>query len=262
MSSVTKSLRVAAAQIDVCADMESNLGHIRETMKRCADDAVELVVFPEAALTGYSPLIGKERDVSEWLKIEEALGGIAALARELGVWVVVGFEVWDEDAWVNRLYAYSDAGEVAAMYDKVHLTSSDTNYYRAGTRNTVFELKGVVIGLQICYDARFPEGYRALLDQGAQVIVQGFYGAGDSTWKVPVLAAHLRSRAAENGCFIVSANVSGPLQIVVSYIIDPLGLVLAQANQDCVEVITADLDFKRIDDSEIRRDFLGRFQHI
>jgi predicted amidohydrolase len=78
---------------------------------------------------------------------------------------------------------------------------------------------------------------------------------------VPVLAAHLRSRAAENGCFIVSANVSGPLQIVVSYIIDPLGLVLAQANQDCVEVITADLDLKRIGDSEIRRDFLGRFRN-
>ncbi len=51
------------------------------------------------------------------------------------------------------------------------------------------------------------------------------------------------------------------MQIDVSYIIDTVGLVLAQANQDCVEVITADLDLKRIGDSEIRRDFLGRFRN-
>ena len=98
------------------------------------------------------------------------------------------------------------------------------------------------------------------LDQGAQVIFQGFYGAGGNTWKVPVLEAHLRSRAAESGCFVVGCNVSGPLQIVVSQIIDPLGLVLARANQDCEEIIKAELDLGRLDDSEIRDDFLERFR--
>ena len=256
----TSRMRVAAAQIHVTDQLGENLDTISQTMRRCAADGVEAVLFPETALTGYSPVIGHGRDASEWPAVQEGLGAVAQLARELGIWVVLGTEAWDKGAWVNRLYAYSDAGQVAGTYDKVHLTNSDTCFYRAGTRNTLFEMKGVTIGLQICYDARFPEGYRSLLHQGAKVIMQGFYGAGSNTWKVPVLGAHLRSRAAESGCFVIAANVAGPLQIVVSQIVDPLGLVLAQANQDREEVITADLDLSRLGDSEVRRDYLERFR--
>jgi predicted amidohydrolase len=175
------------------------------------------------------------------------------------VWTVVGSEAWDGGVWRNRLYAFSAAGDTVAVYDKVHLTNGDTKYYAPGNQQVTFDLDGIIVGLQICYDARFPEGYRALLAQGAQVIVQGFYGAGGDTWKVPVLGAHLRSRAAESGCFVVAANVAGPLQIVTSQIIDPLGLMLAEANQDREELISAEIDLARIADSEIRRDYHERF---
>lgn len=262
MGNGSRRLRVAAAQIEITDQIEANLRRILETMRQCAADGIEIVLFPETALSGYSPTIGHGRDTSEWSVLQEGLETVAHLAQELEIWVALGSEAWDGDAWVNRLYTYSDAGQVVATYDKVHLTKGDTYYYKPGTGNTVFGMKGVTIGLQICYDARFPEGYRSLLHQGAEVILQGFYGAGSSTWKVPVLGAHLRSRAAESGCFVVVANVYGPLQIVVSQIVDPLGLVLAQANQDCQEVITADLDLGRIADSEVRRDYLERFRDV
>lgn len=254
-----RTLDVAAAQIRITAEVEENLTHILETMRHCAAEGVEAVVFPETALTGYSPNIGHGRKPTEWPRIEEGLDAISRLARELGLWVVVGSEAWEDGSWVNRLYVYSEGGELTATYDKVHLTNDDTRYYRPGARNVLLELKGIKVGLQICYDVRFPEGYRDLLAQGAEIIMQGFYGAGKDTWKVPVLAAHLRARAAENGCFVVAANVAGPLQIVVSQIIDPLGLVLAQANQDREEIIKARLDLDRIAESEIRRDYLTRF---
>ncbi|MBM3187354.1 MAG: carbon-nitrogen hydrolase family protein [Chloroflexi bacterium] len=254
------TLRVAAAQIAVNDDMEANLGRILDAMRRTASRGAEVVVFPETALTGYSPAIGHGREPSEWPAIREGLRRIAERARALDLWTVVGTEVWEEGAWWNREYVYSADGEEVATYDKMHLMDADTRYYSPGARDTLFEIKGITIGLQICYDARFPEGYRSLLHRGAQVILQGFYGAGGATWKVPVLAAHLRSRAAECGCFVVAANVSGPLQIVVSQIIDPLGLILAQANQDCEELIYADLDMARIQESEIRRDYLARFR--
>ena len=86
-------------------------------------------------------------------------------------------------------------------------------------------------------------------------------GAADPVAFKPGSAAlTLRSRAAESGCFVVAANVAGPLQIVVSQIIDPLGLVLAQANQDCDEIVTAELDLNRVAASEIRKDYMQRFR--
>jgi len=254
-------LRVAVAQIKIGEQIGENLAKILETMRRAAADEVELAVFPETALTGYSPSIGHGRDAAEWPLIQEGLEAIAALASELGIWVTVGTEAWDGDAWLNRLQVYSDQGEAVASYDKVHLTPDDTDYYKPGTHHTTFEMNGIRIGLQICYDVRFPEGYRSLLAQGAEVILQGFYAAGPDTWKLPVMGSHLRSRAAENGCFLIAANVAGPLQFVHSQIVDPAGLLLRQANQDREELLTADLDLAQVGESFVRQDCLTRFRN-
>jgi len=253
------TLRAAAAQIAIGPDLTANTRTIVEVINACAQQGLDLCVLPETAVTGYSPAIGQARPAADWPSVRAALDEIAGAAARGNLGVVVGAEAWDAGAWVNRLYAFGRQGQTLAVYDKVHLTQEDVAYYRPGERHPVFSFDGVVCGLQICYDARFPEGYRALLAQGAQVILQGFYGAGSGTWKAPVLSAHLRSRAAENGCFVVSANVAGPLQIVVTQIVDPLGLVLASANHDRVETIVAQLDLARIADSEIRADWLGRF---
>ncbi len=260
MTTAQNTLRVAAVQMPVNDQVEENLEHVLRAMRRCAEDRVELAVFPETALTGYSPSIGHGRDPEDWPTVQQALERVAEAAKEMGLWVALGTEAWQDDHWRNRLCIYGPDGEEITHYDKVHLMDADTRFYEPGDRYPVFLLGDIVVGLQICYDARFPEGYRALLHQGAQVIVQGFYGAGGDTWKVPVLAAHLRSRAAESGCFVVAANVAAPLQIMVSQIVDPLGLLLAQANQDHAEIITADLDLQRVDQSEIRRNYWTRFE--
>jgi predicted amidohydrolase len=260
MTPDARGLYVGAAQIPISDSVTNNLTQILDAMARGAAQGLELLVCPETAVTGYSPAIGRGRGPDEWPAIEEALGRIAADAARLGLWVAVGTEAWTGEHWANRLVVYSDLGEEAAAYDKVHLTRGDAAYYLPGERPALFTLRGVRVGLQICYDVRFPEGYRALLEGGAEVILQGFYGAGGDTWKVPVLGAHLRSRAAESGCFVVAANVAGPLQIVVSQIVDPRGLVLAQANQDCSEIVTAELDLNRVGASEIRQDYFQRFR--
>lgn len=260
MADGRRQLAVAAAQITLGASIDDNLERILRAMDEGARAGARVVVLPETALSGYSPAIRRGRDAAEWPALQRGLDAIARRGAERGLWTVVGSEAWDGAAWVNRLYAFSPEGGVAAAYDKVHLMGTETPYYRPGTvAPVVFDLDGVRAGLQICYDARFPEGYRQLLAQGVEVVLQGFYGAGGDTWKVPVLEAHLRSRAAETGCFIVAANVAGPLQIVVSQIVDPIGLLLARANQDREEIITATLDLRCVADSEIRRDYLTRY---
>lgn len=251
---------VAAAQIPIGSDIDANVICIFRAMEECVRQGATVLVCPETAVSGYSPVIGRGREPHEWPMIEDGLQAIAKRARDLQLWVAVGSEAWDAGRWWNRFYVYSPDGQLVVFYDKVHLTGDDTHYYTAGSSYPVFRINGTTVGLQICYDARFPEGYRALLHQGAEVILQGFYGAGSGTWKVPVLGAHLRSRAAESGCFVVASNVSNPLQIVTSQIVDPLGLVLAQANQDCEEVVSATLRLQRVEESEIRKDYFTRFE--
>jgi deaminated glutathione amidase len=254
-------LRVAAAQIAVCDSPARNLETILRVLECEAARGIEVVVFPEAALSGYSPALRQARRAEEWPAIQAALQAVAGAASEQGLWVALGCDAWEDSveydgAWLNRTFVFSPDGELAAQYDKVHLTADDKRCYRPGERDVAFELNGVSVGLQTCYDVRFPEGYRALLDRGARVVLQGFNAAGSGTWKVPVLAAHLRSRAAENGMFLVAANCAGPLQMVVSQIIDPDGLVLAQANPDHEEIIEAELDLAHVPALDIRGDYI------
>lgn len=255
-----RTLRLAVAQIPITADIGANVVTICDAIARAAACGADLTVFPETAISGYSPAIGHGRRADEWPAIKNAIATVQEAARTANMGVVVGTDAWDEDAWVNRVYALGKDGSLLQTYDKVHLMRADTLYYRAGVANTLFEFEGVCCGLQICYDARFPEGYRDLLHQGAEIILQGFYGAGSGLWKIPVLDGHLRSRAAESGCFLAVANVSGPGQIVVSQIVDPMGLLLAACEHDVPGIAYADVDLMRVQQSEIRADYFERFQ--
>lgn len=259
-------LRVAAAQVMVSNVLADNLTGILGVLEREARRGVDLVVFPEAALSGYGVYLGAVRVPEEWPALQAALLSVAEAARRLRLWVALGCDAWLEDAapvggWANRAFVFNDDGELAAQYDKVHLTGDDERCYRPGRRDVSFDLRGVRVGLQICYDVRFPEGCRALLEQGVRVVLHPFCAAGSGTWKAPVLAAHLRSRAAENGVYVVAANAAGPLQMVVSQIIDPDGLVLAAANQDLVEVIEADLNLDHVQHLGIRDDYLAKYRY-
>jgi predicted amidohydrolase len=260
MSASSSPLRVATAQIPVGADLVANLAAILEAMNVASAAGAALIVCPEAALTGYAPAIGRTRAAGEWPAVQAALAAVAQRAGVLGLWAAVGADYWGGDAWRNSCWLFDAAGGLAARYDKVHLFPPDRPYYRGGeTPAPVVNVHGAAVGLQICYDLRFPEGYRGLLHGGAQVVVQGFYGLG-AAWKRPVMAGHLRSRAAENGCFMVAANVAGAGGIVTSQIVDPLGEVLAEAEPDAPALVVADLDLARVAASEIRRDYLDWFR--
>ena len=117
----------------------------------------------------------------------------------------------------------------------------------------VFELDGVRIGIQICYDRKFPEGSRALAVQGAEVlfmpICAATYGETklrDHTWDLP-----LRARAYENGTFVVAVNRAGDedgrRHMGRSMVISPIGAeILCQAGEDEPELLVTTLDLDEV----------------
>jgi predicted amidohydrolase len=235
-SRTVSSLRVALVQQASGLEPEAN----RASLDRLAPRDADLIVFPEA----FSRDFGEAgSDVSAYA---EPLDGpfateVARVADERGATVVAGMFEPGEDAGrpFNTLVA---RGGAEAAYRKIHLYDSfgyrESDRLSAGPiEPVVFDLQGFGVGLMTCYDLRFPELARALVDAGAEVlVVPAAWVAGPH--KVDHWRTLVRARAIENTVFVVAVGQPGPRYSGHSLVVDPLGEVLAEA-ADGEEVLTA-----------------------
>jgi predicted amidohydrolase len=215
----------------------------RSLLADLTPDGVDLAVFPEAFARDFGEA---GSDVAPYA---EPLDGpfaseVARVAEERGTTVVAGmFEVSDDPAlpW-NTLVL---RGATRADYRKIHLY--DSFGYRESDRlapgpigATTTPLGGFVLGLQTCYDLRFPEQSRALVDAGADVlVVPAAWVAGER--KVDHWRTLVRARAIENTAYVVAVGQPAPRYTGHSMVVDPLGDVVVEAG-DGEEVLTAVLD--------------------
>jgi len=158
----------------------------------------------------------------------------------------------------NTLLAVGPDGETLATYRKIHLfdvelgsggSYSESAATTPGTSVVVVEVGGFKLGLSICYDLRFPELYRALSEQGAEVLLvpAAFtLHTGKDHWHVL-----LRARAIEAQAFVVAAAQYGAhpgarQTYGHSLVVDPWGTVIAEAS-DGVGIVSATLERERLD---------------
>lgn len=233
------SLRVALVQHASGLEPEAN----RSLLADLTPDGADLVVFPEAFARDFGEA---GSDVSAYAEPLEGpfAGAVAEAAAAHGTTVVAGmFEPGaDAERPFNTLVV---RGAAEAAYRKIHLY--DSFGYRESDRLTagppdpvVVELAGFTLGLMTCYDLRFPELARALVDRGADVlVVPAAWVAGDR--KVDHWRTLVRARAIENTVYVVAAGQPGPRYSGHSLVVDPLGDVLVEAG-DGPEVLTAVLE--------------------
>ncbi len=239
-------LRVALVQEASGLDPAENRDRVREHTPPGAD----LVVWPEAFARDFGEA---GSDVSAFA---EAVDGpfastVAETAERLGTTVVAGmFETGPDPARpYNTLVV---RGAAAADYRKVHLY--DSFGYRESDRLTagevtpaVVDLHGWRVGLLTCYDLRFPEHARLLVDDGAEVlVVPAAWVAGER--KVDHWRTLVRARAIENTVYVAAAGQPGPRYTGHSLVVDPLGDVLVEAH-DGPAVVTAELSRARLDEA-------------
>ena len=203
----------------------------------------DLVVFPEAFARDFGEA---GSDVSPFAEPVDGpfASEVARVAELRRTTIVAGmFEPGDEPTRpYNTLVVRGERTSVD--YRKIHLYDSfgyrESDRLSAGpTEPTVVEIGGFRVGLMTCYDLRFPELARALVDQGAELlVVPAAWVAGPR--KVDHWHTLLRARAIENTVFVAGAGQPGPRYTGHSVIIDPLGDVLAEAG-DGEAVLTATL---------------------
>lgn len=249
----SKPFVAGCAQIFVTDDVQKNLEKYITFIHKADSQGVKILVFPETSLSGYGPIHYKEKPMPPKEVMEDILRKVRDTARETGVWVIAGTSTYREDGIYNDIHLIDNRGEIRATYAKAQLTGGDATFYQPGKEISTYQAGGMKFGLEICYDIRFPEPWRIQALDGAQIIFHSSQACGNSSWKIPVWEGHLRSRAAENGIWVVSCNAAGPIQMGKSYIIDPDGLVVAQSNQDNEELITGVVDLSRENRVNIER---------
>ncbi len=209
----------------------------------------DLVVLPELWTTGAFAyeLFGSEAEPLEGPTYE----AMAKAASDAGVWLHAGSipERDPEGPLYNTSLVFSPSGELAAAYRKIHRFGFDKGeavLMGAGSELVTVRLPQTVIGLGTCYDLRFPELFRGLVDAGAETLVlpAGWPERRRSHWTL--LA---KARAVENQSFVLACGTAGTHagvpQAGHSIVVDPWGEVLAEAGAG-EEVLTVEFDPSRV----------------
>ncbi len=184
---------------------ESNAHLVADETAAAADEGADLIVFPEAALTGYVFESGPEALAAAVAADGPELGVVAAAAGAAGAWVVCGAIERDGDALYNTAFLVGPEGPVG-RYRKAHTLCLGADRFTrpGGEPFRVFDLPFGRIGIHICYDGSFPEPARALRLLGAQLLLL------PTNWPRLVMKREVvRVRAYENRAFFMAVNRVG-----------------------------------------------------
>jgi predicted amidohydrolase len=170
-------VKIAAACVpDVKGDKKQNFAIAVEMTKQLASAGAQIVVLPEVCLQGYPAAQNSFRH-DDIKKMAETLDGsyvqqFRALARELGVYLVTGYDRLDGNDLFNTAELISPKGATIGIYDKTHVRSGgDVGLYTPGAALPVFETEFGKVGLLICNDRVYAECWRVLMLQGAQMVL-------------------------------------------------------------------------------------------
>ncbi|WP_245907286.1 nitrilase-related carbon-nitrogen hydrolase [Leucobacter massiliensis] len=248
-------MRIAAAQFAPTTDPASNLSTIDALAAEAAAAGVSILVLPEESMAHTGDIDGSLAPVAEahWERFRDGLAGIAA-ARRIAL-VASGLEPSGRRRPFNTVLAVDADGRIAGSYRKLHLY--DAFAYQESARvqagdaiPPVVQLAGRAVGLINCYDLRFPELSRALIDAGAEIL------AVTAAWmrgrcKEDHWSTLLRARAIENTVWVVASGNACEECVAGSKVVDPMGVVIADAGEVNEGWCSAELPSERV--ASVRR---------
>lgn len=239
------NLKIAAIQSDLYwEDREKNLQHFSEMLTTVRD--ADLVILPEMFATGFSMQTNKAEDAVTG----ESVRWMQQVSAEKNMAVCGSLMVQEDGRFYNRFYFIS-AETGIVTYNKRHLFSlaGEEKHYTQGDQQVVVKYKNWNIGLQVCYDLRFPVWSRRSekFDYDLLVYVANWPDRRSMAWR-----SLLPARAIENQAYVAGLNRVGSdgnniIHSGYSVILDPMGQALAEAKPFATQILQAELQKEKID---------------
>lgn len=240
-------LKVAAIQMNCeLENKQLNLERVYKLIFEAAKEGAKLVVIPELFNTGYR-VEDNDFTLAETIP-GETTNWMVEVSKEFNI-TLVGtiLESCKSKGLIFDTCVVSGPDGIVGTYRKTHLWDQENTRFTKGDSLPVFELEWGNLGVLICYEVGFPEAARVLALKGADIIV---YPSAFGKHRLYAWDLATRSRALENGCYVVAANRSGIEKSETffgghSRITSPQGEVLAQATEEN-EVIISNIDLDEV----------------
>ncbi len=216
----------------VLGDIRGNMDRIAGMASAAAQEGARMVCFPEFAATGYAlENPGKYCSAGDTDKI---LDRLIRLGRDMGIVLMVGVieHGGQEKPFVSQVVAGPEG--LVGIYRKTHLSPTEKGVYAPGEELGVFTCGSWTFGIQLCYDAHFPEISTTMALKGADILFFPHASPrGDPEEKMKSWMRHLSARAFDNGVFVVACNPVGENGAGLSFpgvalVLGPDGRLLAQ----------------------------------
>ena len=241
-----KDIRIAAVTLNSAVNRtRDNLDRMASWVKQAKNQAAQLICFPELNVSGYSTK-------PEIKCCAESIPGpvserLVQMAQENQIVILAGMAEKDEKGRIFASHLVVTPKNISGIYRKIHIAPPERSIFSPGNSAPLFEVEGVKLGIQLCYDAHFPELSTRMAVDGADIIfIPHASPRGTPPEKLASWLRHLTARAFDNSVFIVACNQNGEnlkgLQFPgVAVIIDPSGDVLKDSVSGQEAMIVADL---------------------
>ena len=247
-----QDLRVAAA---VCRCLPGNLARNLATMERLCHRAaargVQIVCFPELNLTGYA--LGADLRQTHVAETDPVIARVQRMARDGNLVILAGLAVASADGQIHAEHRVFAADGKSTSYRKLHAAPPEEGILAPGNAIPVFDACGVRFGIQLCYDAHFPELATCMALAGAEVLfVPHASPRLTPRAKLTSWLRHLPARAFDNAVFVVACNQTGVGGSGLTFpglalVLGPDGKVLAKRVSAAEGLLVADLKAERIE---------------
>ncbi len=222
-------MRLGAYQFPVTGSIQENLSKIRDAVHRAAESGLRLLVFPECALAGYPPRDIPSSESVDFVLLNSAHNELQKLADRFGLYLIVGTMTKAENSIFNTALCFCP-GRQTIPYHKRAIWGWDRDNFVPGNEPGILEIDGLKIGVRICFEVRFPEYFRELYRQKTDLNVILFYDVSDrdDAGRYDLIRGHIRTRAVENVCPILTVDATHPFHTAPTMLTDASGTVLAE----------------------------------